>query len=168
MEKRPSSATVLPTADQISFAIHDEREGHTGGPVRIGYFHPLETRALRDIYVKIFEALAIPAHEQETVSVSFRVNNERVLIRYPSELLGAEGIVATVADHDGSNAFSDSLETEKSRYVEEHINPMPYFPVHQSQATNPNVCLSFMYDPESRRRTRRVRATPTCTPSLPK
>jgi len=125
--------------DRIAFQIQDERDYHAERITSTGYFHPLETRTLRDIYDIIYQVLQIPSNEQNSLTIFFKVNSERRIIHYPSELLGYDTIIAVVTDRDSISIFNDSLDTEKSRYVEEHINPMPSFPVHQSQTNNHHV-----------------------------
>jgi len=129
----------------ISFTIQDERENFTHPKIFTCYFHPLETRTLADLYNNIFCTLQIPAAEQEACQISFRINNEKIHIRYPSELLGSDNIVAIISEHDPSNAFSDSVETDKSKYNEEHANPMPHFPIHQSNNRENVFLIKFSY-----------------------
>ena len=127
---------------QISFTIQDDREARNSPRTRTGYFHPLETRTLAELYAKIFAALSIPPSDQEVVSITFKLNNEKTAIHYPSELLGFDMIVAVISDRESSNVLSESVETDKSKYVEEHINPMPHFPIHPSSSRG-SVCLRF-------------------------
>jgi hypothetical protein len=117
---------------QLAFTILDERDSRADVRQLTGYFHPLETRTLSDIYRIIFERLGIPTQEREYLHISFRINNDTADIRYPSELLGYDSIVAAVSERDGSNALSEMAENDRARPVEAHINPMPAFFMHRS------------------------------------
>ena len=113
-------------SSQTSFLIQDERESNESGQTFIGYFHPLETRTLDDLYSKIYSVVGIPVEDRDGTHIIFKVNNEKVEIHYPSELIGSDGIIAILTNHDSSNRLNDSAETDKSKYIEEHANHMPH------------------------------------------
>lgn len=123
---------------QTAFLIQDERGLCTSS--HVGYFHPLETRTLSDLYSRIYSVVGIGAEERDAVRVVFKVNNEAVDIRYPSELIGSDGIVAIIISNEPPNVLSDSIETDKLKYIEEHSNQIPHPNDH---AHNISIVLSL-------------------------
>jgi len=121
-------------SSQTSFVIQDER-----GEFMLtytGYFHPLETRTLSELHSRIYLVVGIQEEERDSVQIVFMVNNEVINIRYPSELIGSDGIVAIITSNSRSNVLSDSIETDKFRYMEEHANALPHSNLH-------NLVLSY-------------------------
>eukprot|EP00826_Nyctotherus_ovalis_P040283 TRINITY_DN3954_c0_g2_i6.p1 TRINITY_DN3954_c0_g2~~TRINITY_DN3954_c0_g2_i6.p1 ORF type:complete len:145 (-),score=12.66 TRINITY_DN3954_c0_g2_i6:127-561(-) len=121
---------------QTAFFIQDERGLCTSS--HMGYFHPLETRTLSDLYSRIYSVVGIGAEEQDAVRIVFKVNNEAVEIHYPSELIGSDGIVAIITNNESPNVLSDSIETDKLKYIEEHSNRVPQ---HSGHAHDVSIVL---------------------------